>query len=166
MSKEQLIVVDDVVVTMVYLLQLDDGEEIDRSDSRDPFQFLQGYGQIIPGLEKELYGMQIGEEKTVSVAPADGYGEFDPGNIETVSRDIFPPDMSLSEGQSLQLRDANSGGVFQATINELDSEKVVLDLNHPLAGETLIFQIKIADLRAATGEELAHGHVHGPGHHH
>ncbi len=166
MTTENMTVTKDVVVTMEYLLQLDDGEEIDRSDDQDPFQFLQGHGQIIPGLEKELYGMRVGEEKTVSVSPAEGYGELDPDNFETVSRDIFPADMELLEGLPLQLRDANSGGVIQATISELEDENVVLDLNHPLAGETLIFQIKLTDIRAATSEELAHGHVHTPGHHH
>jgi FKBP-type peptidyl-prolyl cis-trans isomerase SlyD len=166
MDKNDMAVVDNIVVTLDYLLQLDDGEEIDRSDSHDPFQFLQGHGQIIPGLEKELYGMQIGDEKQVTVAPADGYGETDPEDFDTVSRDIFPAGMELTEGQSLQLRDADSDQVFQATVSKLKGEKVVLDFNHPLAGKTLLFQIKIADLRAATSEELAHGHVHDPGHNH
>lgn len=166
MDKNDMTVVDDIVVTLDYLLQLDDGEEIDRSDSQDPLQFLQGHGQIIPGLEKELYGMKIGDEKQVTVAPVDGYGELDPKNFDTVSRNIFPDDMELSEGQSLQLRDAESGQVFQASVSELKDEEVVLDFNHALAGETLLFQIKIADLRAATSEELAHGHVHSPGQHH
>lgn len=166
MNTKNMTIANDVVVTLDYLLKLDDGEEIDRSDNLDPFQFLQGHGQIIPGLERELYGMQVGDEKQVTVAPADGYGEFDPNDFDTVPRDIFPADMELTEGQQLQLRDADSGQVYQATVSELDDENVVLDFNHPLAGETLIFQIKIADLRAATSEELAHGHVHRPGHHH
>ena len=166
MDTTKITVVDDIVVTLDYLLQLDDGEEIDRSDSQEPFQFLQGHGQIIPGLEKALYGMQVGDEKQVTIAPADGYGEYNEDSFETVSRDIFPPDMELSEGLPLQMRDAESGGVFQATISELKDDNVLLDLNHPLAGETLIFQVKLADLRAATSEELAHGHVHGTGHHH
>jgi FKBP-type peptidyl-prolyl cis-trans isomerase SlyD len=166
MDKNNKTIVDDVVVTLDYMLQLEDGEEIDRSDSQDPFQFLQGHGQIVPGLEQALYGMSTGDEKKVVVAPADAYGEFDSEDFETVSRNIFPPDMALQEGEQLQLRDSESGKIFQATVSELKGDEVILDFNHPLAGETLIFQVKIADLRDATSEELAHGHVHGAGHHH
>ncbi len=166
MTTKSMKVADNVVVTMEYLLKLDDGAEIDRSDEQDPLQFLQGHGQIIPGLEKELYGMQIGDEKEVELSPSDAYGDFDPEHFETVSRDIFPADLDLSVGRSLQLRDADSGNTFQATVTDLNEENVVLDFNHPLAGQTLFFEIKIADLRAATSEELAHGHVHGAGHHH
>jgi FKBP-type peptidyl-prolyl cis-trans isomerase SlyD len=161
MTTETITVADDVVVTMEYLLKLEDGAEVDRSDEQDPLQFLQGRGQIIPGLEKELYGMQIGDEKKVTVAPADAYGELDPQHFETVSRDIFPSDLDLSIGKSLQLRDADSDRIFQATVSKLKDDNVVLDFNHPLAGETLFFEIRIADLRTATSEELAHGHVHG-----
>lgn len=166
MDTKKMTVSDDMVVTLDYLLQLDDGQEIDRSDDQDPFEFLQGRGQIIPGLEKSLYGMHIGDEKKVVIAPSDGYGELDPENFDTVSRDAFPPDFDFLEGKELQMRDSESGRIFQATISEIQEDTVVLDFNHPLAGETLIFQIKIAGLRAATSEELDHGHVHGAGHHH
>lgn len=166
MEKKDMTVADDVVVTMEYLLRLDDGEEIDSSSDDDPFEFLQGHGQIIPGLEKELYGMRIGEAKEVTVAPSEGYGELDPEDVDTVSRDIFPADMDLFVGQSLRLRDADSGQIMQASITKLAEDAVVLDFNHPLAGETLIFDVKITDLRPATSEELAHGHAHGTGHHH
>lgn len=166
MKTNTMTVTDDIVVTLDYLLKLDNGEEIDRSDSQDPLQFLQGRGQIIPGLESALYGMQVGEEKQVTVRPAEAYGEYDPEEFDTVPRDIFPADMQLTEGQQLQLRDADSGQIYEATVSELSDQNVVLNFNHPLAGETLIFQIKIADLRKATNEELAHGHVHGAGHHH
>ena len=159
-------VTDDVIVTLDYLLKLDDDQEIDRSDDQDPFQFLQGRGQIIPGLESALYGMRVGDEKELVIAPSDAYGDMDPENFETVSRDAFPPDLELSEGKQLPIRDSESGSVFQATISEIQDENVILDYNHPLAGETLFFQVKIAGLRLATNEELDHGHVHGAGHHH
>ena len=166
MGTKNMAVVDDMVVTLDYLLQLDDGQEIDRSDAQDPFEFLQGHGQIIPGLEKALYGMRVGDEKNVIIAPSDGYGELDPENFDTVSRDAFPSDFDFLEGKELQMRDGDSGRIFQATITEIQEDSVVMDFNHPLAGETLIFQIKIAGLRSATREELDHGHVHGAGHHH
>jgi len=166
MDTKNITVADDVVVTLDYVLQLDDGQEIDRSDDLNPFEFLQGRGQIIPGLEKALVGMHVGDNKKVVIAPSDGYGEFDPENFDTVSRDAFPPDLDLQEGEELQMRDTESDRVFQATVSEIHDENVKLDFNHPLAGETLIFRVKIAGLRAATSEELAHGHVHGADHHH
>lgn len=166
MNTTNLTVADDIVVTLDYLLQLDDGQEIDRSDSSEPFEFIQGHGQIIPGLEKALYGMHVGDEKLVVIEPVEAYGELDPLNFDTVSREMFPPDMSLEEGEQLQLRDADSGEIIQASVSEINGDSIVLDFNHPLAGETLFFQAKVAGLRAASKEELAHGHVHGAGHHH
>ncbi len=167
MDIKNITVADDMVVTLDYLLQLDDGQEIDRSDSQDePFEFLQGRGQIIPGLEKALVGMSVGDKKKVVIAPVDAYGELDPQDFDTVSRDMFPPDLALTEGESLQMRDTESDKVFQATVSKIKEDSVILDFNHPLAGETLFFQVEIAGLRAATSEELAHGHVHGAGHHH
>jgi len=165
-NKKNMKVADDVVVTLEYLLTLDDGEEIDRSDEQEPLQFLQGHGQIVPGLERELYGMRIGDAKQVTVEPSDGYGELDPEDVDTVSREIFPEGLDLFVGQSLNLRDADSGKLMQASITEINEETVVLDFNHPLAGETLLFDVKVTDLRPATSEELAHGHAHGAGHHH
>ncbi|MFQ5399175.1 MAG: peptidylprolyl isomerase [Anaerolineae bacterium] len=165
MNETELTVADNLVVSMEYLLRLDDGEEIDRSEEA-PLQFLQGQGQIIPGLERALYGMRIGDEKDVVVAPADGYGERDPENLETMPRDAFPQDLDLVVGMGLQFRDKQSGEAFRGYVVELQPDSVVLDFNHPLAGDTLHFHIKIAGLRAATAEELSHGHVHEPGHTH
>lgn len=161
MSDQALKVVDDLVVTLEYVLKLADGQEVDRSDSDDPLEFLQGHGQIIAGLETSLYGMGIGDEKDVVVHPADGYGDADPDNVEVMSRDEFPEDLELTIGTGLQMRDQQSGEVYQAFVSELiGSEQVVLDFNHPLAGETLYFHVKVSGLRPASTEELSHGHVH------
>lgn len=165
MADTNLTVKDDLVVSLEYTLRLDDGEVIDSSADREALQFLQGRGQIIAGLEQELYGMVVGEEKAVELAPADGYGEEDPDAFEVVDRDVFPADMELSEGMGLHMRD-EAGEVVEAYVAEVRPDEVLLDLNHPLAGETLFFQVKIADLRAATSDELSHGHAHGPGHEH
>ena len=160
-------VVDNQVVSLDYTLRLDDGEVMDSSEGREPLEFIQGNGQIIPGLEKELYGMAVGDEKKVAVAPGDAYGELEPDNFEWVERGAFPADMALTEGMGLRMRDSNSGEVMEAFVAEIGPDSVKLDFNHPLAGETLHFEVKIAGLRDATSEELAHGHVHGPdGHHH
>lgn len=161
MSNLTLRVDDDLVVSLEYVLKLDDGQEVDRSDSDDPLQYLQGHGQIIPGLESSLYGMAAGEEKDVVVSPVDAYGERDPENIEVMPRNRFPEDMALSVGANLQLRDQQSGELYEAIVTELiGDEQVVLDFNHPLAGETLYFHVKVSGLRPATVEELSHGHVH------
>jgi FKBP-type peptidyl-prolyl cis-trans isomerase SlyD len=159
MNEAQLKVVDDVVVSLDYTLRLDDGEVIDTSAGEQPLEFLQGRGQIIPGLEQELYGMLVGDEKEVVVAPADGYGDRDPDAYQLVSRDVFPEDMDLEPGMGLRMRDS-SGHTLNAYVDDIQSDGVLLDFNHPLAGETLHFSIKVADLRAASSEELAHGHAH------
>ncbi|MFN2174275.1 MAG: peptidylprolyl isomerase [Candidatus Promineifilaceae bacterium] len=165
MSEKEPKVTDDMVVSMAYVLEVD-GEEIDRADEDDPMLFLQGHGNIIPGLESELYDMGVGDSKEVTVQPADAYGELDPENRDQIPRDILPPDYEPMIGDPLELRDTETGEVFQVYVADLDDENVIVDFNHPLAGETLNFQVKIVDLRPAQSEELAHGHVHTHGHHH
>lgn len=159
MPDKNLTVKDDMVVGLDYTLRLDDGEVLDTSANKKPLEFLQGRGQIVHGLEQALNGMAVGDAKSVVVAPADGYGEADPDAFETVPYDVFPPELELAEGMRLNMRD-QEGQVFTAFVEELGSDGVVLDFNHPLAGETLHFDVKIASLRPATQEELAHGHAH------
>ena len=165
MSEKEQKVADDVVVSMAYTLKVD-GEELDRADEGDPMLFLQGHGNIIPGLEKAIYGMGIGDRKEVTVKPAEAYGELNPDNRDTIPRDMLPPDYDPMVGDPLQLRDMESQEVFQVFVAEVADDNLVVDFNHPLAGETLNFQVKIVDLRPGNSEELAHGHVHAPGHHH
>jgi FKBP-type peptidyl-prolyl cis-trans isomerase SlyD len=166
MTDTTLTVKNDLVVSLEYTLKLDNGQAIDSSIGREPLDFLQGHGQIIPGLEQSLYGMAVNDEKSVVIAPIDGYGEPNPENFELVPKNTFPQDMELAEGMVLSIRDTNSGQIFQAHIVEIRSDSVLLDLNHPLAGETLYFDVKIIALRQATNEELAHGHVHTSQHGH
>jgi FKBP-type peptidyl-prolyl cis-trans isomerase SlyD len=165
MSKNELKVADDMVVSMTYVLEID-GEEIDRADEDDPMLFLQGHGNIIPGLEKELYDMGIGDSKNVTVKPEDAYGKLNPENRDQISRNMLPPDYEPMVGDPLELRDMKTNEIFQVYVADLDDENVIVDFNHPLAGETLNFQVKIVDLRPAKSEELSHGHVHTHGHHH
>ena len=165
MADTNLKVVDGLVVGLDYVLRLDDGEVIDSSTGQEPLEFLQGQRQIIPGLEQSLYGMMLGDEKDVEVAPADAYGESDPDAVELVDRDVFPPDLSLAPGMALRMRDS-SGQALEAYVAEVRPDGVLLDFNHPLAGETLFFRVKIAALRPATSEELSHGHAHGAEHEH
>ncbi len=160
MSQNFLQVADNLVVSMHYTLTLDDGQVVDSSVEGDPLQFLQGFGQIIPGLEKELYGMAIGDNKKVTVAAIDGYGDIDPDAYQVVSRAMFPDDLNLEEGMGLRMRDQGTGQLIETYVAEIRADEVLLDFNHPLAGEILTFDVEIAGLRQATDEELAHGHVH------
>jgi FKBP-type peptidyl-prolyl cis-trans isomerase SlyD len=149
---------DDVVVSIDYTLTVD-GEVVDTTQGDEPLQFLQGHQNIIPGLERELNGMKIGDIKEVTVPPAEAYGEVDPDNIIDVPRSEFPGEIPLEPGTELEVKNAD-GEVLSATIADVNKETVKLDFNHPLAGKQLTFDVKVVDLRAATDEELSHGHVH------
>jgi FKBP-type peptidyl-prolyl cis-trans isomerase SlyD len=153
------IVADDVVVSIDYSLTVD-GEVIDSTEGDEPLQFLQGHQNIIPGLERELAGMKIGDAKQVTVSPAEAYGDVDPENVIDVPRDEFPEEIPMEVGTELEVRNAD-GEVLSATIAEVNGETIRLDFNHPLAGKQLTFDVTVTDLREATEEELAHGHVHG-----
>jgi len=155
---------DGQVVSMHYTLHVN-GQVLDSSDGGDPLQFIQGMGHIIPGLEHELYEMKIGDSKKVVVAAKDGYGEIDTEAFMDVPRDSFPTDVPLEIGTELELRDQSDHPVY-ARIETISDDNVRLNMNHPLAGKELHFDVKIADLRPATDEEVSHGHVHNQEHDH
>jgi len=149
---------NDVVVVMDYSLTVD-GEVVDSSEENGPIAFLQGHGNIIPGLERELAGMKIGDRKQVTVSPADGYGELDPESFVDVPRAEFPAEIPLELGTEIQVA-MDDGSEDIAIISDIKADKIQLDFNHPLAGKTLYFDVTITDLREATEEELEHGHAH------
>lgn len=148
----------DLVVSLDYKLHVD-GELIDSSEPNYPIQFLQGHGEIIPGLESELYGMRVGEHKQVVVPAARAYGEFDPEAFAEIPRSEFPKDFPLEPDIEVQLRDED-GEEVDAYIESVDDKMVYLNLNHPLAGKELHFSVSVVELREPTPEELEHGHVH------
>lgn len=160
---EMNLVKDGMVITLDYVLTVE-GEVVDQSSDTGPIEFLQGYGQIIPGLEQALYGMAVGESKQVTVAAVDGYGEVDEDDFAVIPRSEFPDEVPLEVGVELQLRDQD-GDVFDAFIEEVRDDSVLLNFNHPLAGKELVFAVTLIGLRAASEEEIDHGHVHS-GHHH
>lgn len=161
---EPLKVDDGQVVSMDYILHVD-GIVVDSSDAGNPLQFIQGMGHIIPGLEHELYDLKIGDNKTVVVAAKDGYGEVDEEAYMDVPRSAFPTDVPLKEGTELELRD-KTGHAMMARIDTFSDDNIRLNMNHPLAGKVLHFDVKIAGLRPATEEEVSHGHVHDQEHSH
>lgn len=166
MTLDEMTIGNDVVVSLAYRLRLDDGQSIDAASEEDPLTYLHGAGNIIPGLERELVGMGVGASKEVEVAPQDAYGEYDEEAYQVVPRSMFPADLALADGMGLRLIDQETGRPVEAYVSEVGDSEVVLDFNHPLAGETLYFQVKVVGLRAATDEELSHGHVHDGSHGH
>ena len=162
MSKD--IVENGRVVSMEYALRVD-GEVLDSSEEAGLLQYLAGYDNIVPGLEREMLGMKIGESKDVVVKAEDGYGEFDEEAFMEVPRTEFPEDMKLEEGMELHITDEDDQHQA-AYVTGFDDKTVQLDLNHPLAGAELHFNVTVVALREPTDEELDHGHVHEEGHHH
>jgi len=132
---------------------------VDSSKEGGPLDYLQGHANIIPGLEREIEGMKVGESKSVLVAPEDGYGLIEPEAILEVDRDEFPPDVPMEIGVELEITD-DEGDMMFATIIEIGNKIVKLDTNHPLSGKELSFDVTVAGLRAASPEEIEHGHVH------
>ena len=157
-------IADGQVVSMDYTLHVN-GEMVDTSAGHGPMEFIQGTGNIIPGLERELYGLVAGDNKKVTVAPADGYGELDAEAFIEVPRGEFPDNIPLEKGIEIQVRD-QSGHPMYARIESFTDEAIKLDFNHPLAGKTLDFDVTIVGIRDASADELSHGHVHGAGHEH
>ncbi len=162
MSKDT--VQNGVVVSMEYTLKVD-GEVLDSSKDSGPLSFLAGHDNIVPGLEREMIGMKVGESKDVVVSPEDGYGEFDEEAFVDVPVSEFPDDMELEEGLEMMVTDED-GNQQMAYVDSFDDEDVTLSFNHPLAGAELHFSVKVTGLREPTSEELDHGHVHEDGHQH
>ncbi len=153
-----------MVVSMHYTLTDDSGDVLDSSRGGEPFSYLHGHNNIIPGLEKALEGTEAGFKSKVTVAPAEGYGEKNAEAVFEAPREHFPPDMKLEIGARVYADGPN--GPITLTVVKLTESGAVLDANHPLAGKTLHFDVEITTVRSATAEELAHGHVHGEGGHH
>lgn len=152
------------IISMGYLLKNAEGQELDRADSNKPFSYLHGAQQIVPGLEKALEGMKIGEKKDITVPPEEGYGVENPDLRMVLDRSKFPPEMNLSIGMQFSADMGESQRVF--TIKNIEGDQVMVDGNHPLAGQTLHFSVDIISIRDATTEEISHGHSHDGGGHH
>jgi FKBP-type peptidyl-prolyl cis-trans isomerase SlyD len=155
---------NDVVVSLDYTLTVE-GVVVDSSDETGPIEFIQGNGEIIPGLEKNIQGMRLAETRNVSVQPGEAYGEVDPEAVVDVPRDDFPSDLPVEPGTEIEVHD-NQGNTLDARVVEVKPDAITLDFNHPLAGKQLEFYVKVVSLRDSTEEERAHGHVHNHNSHH
>ena len=155
----------NTVVTMNYELRLNDDPEVVDAGEDGEFAFLFGHGNLIPGLEAAIKGLEKGAELKATVQPEQGYGTRDEAKIIGMPRSSLPPDFQVEIGVPLQLED-EKGHTFPVWIQGVEGDDVVLDGNHPLAGDVLHFSVQVLGVRAATKEELSHGHVHGPGGHH
>lgn len=151
------------VVAFHYTLTDDAGQIIDSSDGTAPLTYLHGHGQIVPGLERQMEGRSPGDKFTAQVSPEEGYGVHHPELQQQVSRSAFPGIAEIEPGMQFQGRGAQ--GEITVTVTRVEDDTVYIDGNHPLAGKALNFAIEVADVRAATAEELEHGHVHGTGGH-
>ena len=153
------------VVNLNYVLTNEEGSVMDQSSEDQPFFYLHGFGNIIPGLENGLEGLSVGTKKDIQVQPNDGYGTRNDDLIMKVPKTQFPSDVEIEVGMQFQSQNQNGQPVVFEVIELSDSE-ITVDGNHPMAGKTLNFNIEVLTIREATKDELKHGHVHGPGGHH
>jgi len=154
----------DKVVLMHYTLKNDAGDVIDSSDGADPLPFLQGHGNIIPGLESALEGSKVGDKLDVSIKPEEGYGERMKDAIQEIPSSALKGVDEVKVGMQLQSQDKD-GNAFLVSVTKIEDDKITVDGNHPLAGQTLHFSVSIESIRKAEAEELSHGHVHADGQH-
>ena len=148
------------VASIHYTLADNDGNILDTSDGRDPLNYIHGIGNLIPGMEEGLEGKSKGDKVNLKVAPEKGYGVKDDKAIQKVPRDAFG-DQNIEVGKQFQ---TNRGEVV--TVTHVGLDIITVDANHPLAGIQLNFDVEILEVRVATEDEIAHGHIHGPGVHH
>lgn len=151
------------VVLFDYILTDDAGTVIDASKDHGPLGYIQGSGQIIPGLEKEMDGKKSGDKFKVSITADMAYGDIDESLVQKVPKSEFEGIEGLAVGAQFQVQTDN--GPLIVTVIEVADDSVILDGNHPLAGKSLHFDVSIVSVRDASAEELSHGHVHGEGGH-
>lgn len=138
------------IVSIEYTLTGDDGKVIDSSVGKEPLTYIHGAGQIVKGLERELNGLKVGDQKKVSIKPEDGYGMPNEKAVQEIPREKLPADAlkELKDGQTLVMK-APDGRTIPLKVAKVNEKTVVVDLNHPLAGKTLHFDVKVKDIKAA-----------------
>jgi FKBP-type peptidyl-prolyl cis-trans isomerase SlyD len=162
-AKTLMQITDKTAVSIHYTLTNQDGEQLDSSRGEEPLLYLHGAGNIIAGLEAALHGKQAGDKFNVTIAADQAYGEVSEEMIQVVSKKMFDG-MDIDIGMQFHADVSHGPGII--TIVEIDGDDVTIDGNHPLAGEDLTFDVEVIDVRPATADEVAHGHIHGSGCHH
>ena len=157
-------VADNMAVSIHYTLTDDDGEVLDSSIGEEALVFLQGSGNIISGLENAMVGKVAGDKFNVRIAPEEAYGELMEDMIQVISRDMFEGIDDIEVGMQFHADVSSGSGIV--TVVSIDDDNITIDGNHPLAGLALTFDVEVIDVRPATEEEAAHGHIHGAGCHH
>ena len=148
-------------VTIHYTLTNQEGDVVDSSRDGEPLAYIHGIGALVSGLESELDGKSIGDNVVVTVQPEDGYGHKTPELIQSVPKEAFQFDGDIEVGMRFQAE--TDHGVELVEVVDVDEATVTVDANHPLAGETLNFDVEIVAIRDATAEEVEHGHIHSEG---
>lgn len=161
MSNEANQVAADKVVSIHYKLTSDEGKVIDQSGEQ-PLDYLHGHENIVPGLERQLHGKNEGDKLNAVIPPEEAYGKRVDDAQKELPREAFPDDAPLEPGAQFAAQGPD-GNLIPLWVLKVDDEQVLVDLNHPLAGETLNFEVEIVGVRDATSEEKEHGHVHGEG---
>jgi FKBP-type peptidyl-prolyl cis-trans isomerase SlyD len=154
------------VVVIDYTLTDDQNDVLDSSKDGDPLAYIQDMGNLIPGLENALEGKSAGDELSVSIQPDQAYGERDEALMQTVPLEHFEGVNDLQVGMQFRASAKEGEDEMVVTVIGIEDDQVTVDGNHPLAGQTLHFEVKIVEVREPSAEELEHGHVHGPGGHH
>ena len=152
----------DKVVSIDYTLTGPQGQVLDSSEGRGPLTYMQGVGNLIPGLERELEGKSKGDQVKTTVPAADAYGERDDQLVQSVPRSAFQGIDNIQPGMQFQAR-GPGGQTTVVTVANVEGDQVTVDANHPLAGMPLTFDVTVVDVRDATDEEKQHRHAHGPG---
>lgn len=153
------------VVAIHYTLKNDAGDVLDSSEGSSPLVYLHGAQNIIAGLENELQGKSIGAKFTASIPPELGYGESRPELVQIIKKEMFESAEAIEPGMSF-VAQGEGGRQQQVRVTAVSGDDVTIDANHPMAGMTLHFSVEVMEIRDATRQELAHGHVHQHGHDH
>ncbi|MDH3316311.1 MAG: peptidylprolyl isomerase [Gammaproteobacteria bacterium] len=153
-----MVIAGQKVVSIHYTLTNSDGQVLQESTAGEPLSYLHGTGNIIPGLEAALSGKSAGDKLNVSVEPEQAYGVRNDGLIQELPRNVFEGIEDIQEGMQFQAH--SEQGTRVITVTKVDGDHITVDANHPLAGQTLNFEVEVNTVREATEEEIAHGHVH------
>ncbi len=150
------VIAQDQYVCLEYRLRLDSGEQLrGTGEASARLTFVAGCGELLPGLERRLWGLKDQDEVEFVVPAAEAFGEYDPGNVQEWSRKVFPPEMDLSLGQKVIPANLPFPPEYPLTVKEVQEDKIILDLNHPFAGHDLHYSVRVLEVRPATPEELA-----------